>query len=208
MIVTQIKKQKKNPSRYSIFLDGEFAFGLYDDTILKYGLKSGDNLASNLIEKIRIEDELIFGKRIIYKYLSRRARTIKEVETKLTQLEVSRKTVNEVIDYFLETGYLNDVKFTKEFIETKIRRKPTGSKLIQIKLKQKGVKEETIDEVIGEVYTQNQELEKALEAAQKYISRNRAIAADNFTMQSRLYRYLVSRGFQSDTILEVIKEFN
>lgn len=80
--------------------------------------------------------------------------------------------------------------------------------MIQIKLKQKGVKEETIDEVIGEVYTQNQELEKALEAAQKYISRNRAIAADNFTMQSRLYRYLVSRGFQSDTILEVIKEFN
>ena len=34
MIVTSIEQQKKDKSRYSVFIDGEFAFGLIMDDIL------------------------------------------------------------------------------------------------------------------------------------------------------------------------------
>ena len=39
MIVTEIKQQKKDKSRYSVYIDGEFAFGLIMDDILYFKLK-------------------------------------------------------------------------------------------------------------------------------------------------------------------------
>jgi regulatory protein len=49
MKITRIEKQIKFKNRYNIFLDGEFAFGLYDDTILKFGLRTNDELSDEII---------------------------------------------------------------------------------------------------------------------------------------------------------------
>ena len=44
MIVTEIKQQKKDKSRYSVYIDGEFAFGLIMDDILYFKLKEGEEI--------------------------------------------------------------------------------------------------------------------------------------------------------------------
>ena len=51
--ITQITVQKKRKNRCSIFLDDEYAFGLDQDIVLQFGLKKGDQLAEQQIEKIK-----------------------------------------------------------------------------------------------------------------------------------------------------------
>lgn len=208
MKITKIEKQKKNQSRYNIFIEGEFAFGLYDDSLLKHGLRSGDELTESKVEQIRKEDEFIFGKRSAYNFLSRRQRTVKEVEKKLKQLEVSDLTISEVINYFLETGYLNDEDFSKEFIESKIRRRPTGRRIIKSGLRFKGIEDEMAEDLLKKNYSENLELSKAEEAAKKYLSKNEKRFKDILDKRSKLYRHLVSRGFPMDLVQKVVKDHN
>lgn len=208
MKITKIEKQKKNQSRYNIFVDGEFAFGLYDDTLLKHGLRSGDVLTEKKVEQIRKEDEFIFGKRSAYNFLSRRQRSVNEVEQKLRQLEVSERTISEVIDYFEETGYLSDDKFSKEFIESKIRRRPTGRRIIKNGLRMKGIEDELAENLLRENYSENLELSKAEEAAKKYLMKNEKRFKNVLDRKSKLYRHLVSRGFPIDLIQKVLKDHN
>src|SRR5258706_15900135 len=44
MKVTAIKQQVKRPGRYSIFVDGKFAFGLSESGLISSGLASGQEL--------------------------------------------------------------------------------------------------------------------------------------------------------------------
>ncbi|MGB3366057.1 MAG: hypothetical protein WBA54_01090, partial [Acidaminobacteraceae bacterium] len=38
LVVTDIKAQKKKRDRYSLFVNGKFLMGVYDDLVLEYGL--------------------------------------------------------------------------------------------------------------------------------------------------------------------------
>lgn len=44
MTVTRIEQQKKNKSRYSVYIDGEFAFGLIMEDILYFKLKESEEI--------------------------------------------------------------------------------------------------------------------------------------------------------------------
>ena len=50
--VTGIEMQKRDAQRISIFLDGEFAFGLHQDVLLESGIARGDRLSEERIEAI------------------------------------------------------------------------------------------------------------------------------------------------------------
>ena len=72
MKITGIEQQKKDKTRYNFFIDGGYMFALYDDTILKYGLRKGDALDEKQIKEMREYDEYNYGKRVAYNYLSYR----------------------------------------------------------------------------------------------------------------------------------------
>lgn len=208
MKITKIEKQKRNQARYNIYIEGEFAFGLYDDTLLKHGLRSGDNLSKEKIEQFRKEDEFIFGKRSAYNFLSRRARSVKEVEKKLRQFEISEQTISEVIKYFEDIGYLNDKDYSKEFVESKIRRRPTGRRIIKSGLRMKGIPDEISEDSLIDNYPDELEYNKTIEAAKKYIKKNEKRFKDENDKKSKLYRHLFSRGFPMELVQKVVKEFN
>ena len=52
MTVTRIEQQKKNKSRYSVYIDGEFAFGLIMEDILYFKLKEGEEIPTATYEYI------------------------------------------------------------------------------------------------------------------------------------------------------------
>ena len=37
--ITKIEIQKRNKDRYSIYIDGEYSFGVYENVIIKYALQ-------------------------------------------------------------------------------------------------------------------------------------------------------------------------
>ena len=96
MKITAIEKQKKE-GRYNIYLDGEFAFGLYKESIFDFGLRVNDELDENKITEIRECDETGFGKKVAYGFLNFKQRTEKEVRKKLKEKKISPKSTDKII---------------------------------------------------------------------------------------------------------------
>ena len=97
MKITKIEVQKKDKHRYNIFLDGSFAFGLYEDSVLKYGLRTKDELDEKKIKEMREFDEFGYGKKAAYSFLAYKPRSKKELVKKLKQKKISDKIIEDII---------------------------------------------------------------------------------------------------------------
>ena len=101
MKISKIQKQKKE-NRYNIFLDEEFAFGIYKDTVLKFGLRTKDELSEEKINEIKNYDEYFAGKRIALRFLSYRQRSEREVRDKLKSKRISKNNIDKIKNEVLE----------------------------------------------------------------------------------------------------------
>jgi regulatory protein len=102
--ITQLSVQKKNPHRRSIFLDGEFAFGLNEEIVAKYNLRVGSELENADLLQILQKEEALKAKDAALNYLSVRARSRKEIVDKLTQKGYDRNIVAQVADDLEKMG--------------------------------------------------------------------------------------------------------
>ena len=202
MKITKIEKQKKDRQRYSVFLDGEFAFGLYEDSLVKYGLRTGDELDEKKIEEIKKYDEFGFGKKVAYSFLSYKQRSRNEIVKKLKQKKVSDNTIDEVIELLLKQKYIDDKTYAKNYIDDKINSKPIGKRLAKLKLFEKGIDKELIEETLNESYTEETETELAVRLLSKYEKKLKS--DDPLERKSKCFRYLLSKGFDYETIRRAI----
>ncbi len=52
MQISKIERQKKNPQRYSIFIEEAYAFGIDEQVLLSFAIRKGMTLTEKLIEEI------------------------------------------------------------------------------------------------------------------------------------------------------------
>jgi regulatory protein len=208
MLVTNIERQKRNPQRANVYLDGEFAFGVHVELLAALGLRKGDTLDKEAIEDILSKEEFSLAKNYSLRYLSRRRRTVKELSDKLIQKEFSPQTIDTVIAHLFELKLLNDVEFSKAFVHDIQLRKPSGQRLLRQKLRLKGVPPTVIDEVLSEVVSEKDEENLAMKEAQKLIKRYKTSrkAVEQQKQQQRLAQHLARRGFRWATIMPVVKK--
>ena len=204
MLITQISRQKKDRKRYNLYLDGEFYCGLYDDTILKFGLCKGDEITEKKINEIASFDEYIYGKKIAFDYLSYRIRTVSEIKKKLKQKEISGESAEKVLKHLAELGLTNDEEFARVFINEKIKRKPVGKKVLRQKLFEKGINKELGDNVLEKIFSEVDEKELALENFRKYFPK--LVGTEIHSQRKKTFDYLARKGFDFDIINQIIKE--
>jgi len=201
MKISKIEKQKKE-NRYSIFLDGEFEFGIYKDTVLKFGLRTKDELSEEKIDEIKDYDEYYAGKRIALRFLSYRQRSEREIRDKLRSKKISNSNIDKIITTLSELNFINDEQFAKLFLDSYLRKKPMGGRLISIKLLEKGIKKDIIGKVLTENYNEAEELEKCNELLKKYIKKVKS--KNEMEKKRKCYQYLLSRGFDNELVREII----
>lgn len=204
MKITLIEPQKKK-GRYNIYIDGQFSFGIYEDTLVKFGLRKNDELSENKIKEIRDYDEINFGKKVAYKYLSYKQRSEKELRDKLIKSKISPKNVNKIIKFFKEHNFINDELYVKSLIDSKVSKKPVGKKLLENKLRQKGISKDLIESTIDLYIDNNKEEENALILLKKYIKKIDKYPLDK--QKQKAFRYLLSRGFEYEIISNIIQKF-
>lgn len=197
--VTAITQQKRS-TRVNIFIDEQFAFGLSKKTMVDFDLHNGKVLTAKEISEILEKDQLTKALEKSFRLLGIRLRSQKELEKKLKEKEFAPEIIKKTIDRIKELSYLDDKKFARAWVESrKLSRK--GKYVILRELKQKGVAEEIVKKTIS-CYTPNQELEIALELAEKKIKTYKDL--DKFKIRQKLSRFLASRGFGWDTIIKVL----
>lgn len=204
MTITTIEQQKRNKKRWNIYIDGEFACGVAEDTLLKFGLRTNDELDKKTLDKIKDFDEFVYAKKIAYDFLSYRSRSNSEIEKKLKSKEISSDTIKKTLKHIQELGLLNDEDFAKQLISDKLKRKPVGKRVLMQKLFQKGVNKSVSEKVLEQVFTPENEKELALKNFKKLLPKIKA--QDRNTQRKKTYELLARRGFDYDIINEIIQE--
>ena len=105
-------------------------------------------------------------------------------------------SINNALDMLEGYGYLNDKYYAQNFVKAKQNQK--GKMYIVSSLKQKGVSDDIINEVLQDFAT---EQDVVIELAQKYL-KNKVI--DDKTKE-KLFRHLISKGFEFGEVNSAIK---
>ena len=203
--ITQITVQKKRKNRCSIFLDDEYAFGLDQDIVLQFGLKKGDQLAEQQIEKILLNEEKKKAKDRALNFLSYRDRSEKEIRTKLKDVGYNEQIIDWVIKELKRLKFLDDKRFAQSYAQTQMITRPMGEYFLKRELKQKGINSELIEQTVEKVYEEKDQFSVAMELAQQRKKRYQNI--DDMKMKKRVSDFLLRRGFGWDVVSEVLEQW-
>ena len=204
MLVTAITQQKKDATKYNIFIDGEYAFALPMQDILYFKLKEGEEVAEETV--VFIQKNLIYIKAqdTALHFIGYKMRTVKEIRQKLTEKEFAEETIDEVIAFLEKYGYADDREYCRKYIKEKLRMKPKSGYALKIELKQRGVSSRIIDEVMAE--TEVDEEGDAFRWLEKK-SRGQWPPADE-KQKKKYYDFLLRKGYSYDIIGEAFRQMN
>ncbi len=204
MRITKIEGQKHNPSRKNIYIDGEFALGISAETLLRFGLRTGDEIGEQKLKALHAAEELQGAQRAALQLLARRPRTEKEIRERLREKEFGEEEIDQAVASLRSSGFLDDEAFARAFIQDQLSVRPKGPLAIKRRLLLLGVKKETIDRVLNEAFQERSLNDVALDVAMKFlrkISHN-----DPRSKREKLAGFLSRRGFSWDVIAEVMNK--
>ena len=136
--------------------------------------------------------------------LNYRERSRREVRDKLERKKFSAPVIAEVLEKCEDLGLIDDEKFARLWIRSRIRFKPRSAWLIGRELREKGIKEEMIGPILEEEYPAEEERETVRSLASRRIRYYRR--DDRETARRKLYAYLARRGFSGDMISKAVAE--
>jgi regulatory protein len=143
-------------------------------------------------------------------YVSIHPRSVHEIrsyiEKKIAQWKVSPALLDTVMNRLIELGYADDVKFVGLYIESMNRSRPKGRMLIRMELQRKGVSRDSIGLALEGL--KNDELHTELDLARNTATKKlRSLKRyDKTSQRTKIYSFLVRRGFDTKTISLVIDE--
>jgi len=204
--ITSIETQAKRKDRFSVFLDGEFAFGLSEGVLLESGVAKGDMLSEERIQEILHLEERRQAKEKAMRLLAVRARSAKEIADRLRLAKYSQAITDWTIAELLRLKLLDDAEFAVQYARSRLSTRPVGEYLLRRELKQKGIPEEEIEKAITTAFAASSEVELARELAAK---RKRACGnIDRMKAKQRVSDFLLRRGFGWNIVAEILENWD
>jgi regulatory protein len=187
MKITKITVQQKNSSRYSIFVDNQYAFSLSDIGLLDSGLVTGQEVTEEAVEKLKDLSELDKYYQKILNLLSLRARSSYEIETYLKRHDCPSSMTKIILNKLSKNNYINDNLFAISWINNRQLLRPRSKIKLISELREKGLSKEVISQAMDEVDIDDST------ALLSIIEKKRKLS--KFKDDSKLIQYLISQGF-------------
>lgn len=195
--ITDIQQQKNNPNRYSIYVDGKYAFPMSANSLLSSGLYPNQEVSEQDLLKIREQAGYAKAYDQALNYISLRKRTQKEVKDYLRRKEYDDTVIDHVIERTIDLKLLDDSDFAASFVRDRQLLKPRSKRQLTAELRKKGASPEAIESALAEVGEDDE-----LEALQDVIQKKGRRYAD----QSKLIQYLLGQGFDYGLIKRALEE--
>lgn len=190
--ITGLEFQKRNNERVNIYLDGEYAFGL--DAVEAARLRKGQILSDDEIASLKAQDDRNQAFDRSVRFLSYRPRSRTEVERYLRGKAIQADVISDVIARLERAGYIDDEAFARFWLENRERFKPRGQSALRYELRQKGVS----DEIIGQMLSEVDDEASAWRAIESRLSHWADLPSDEF--RKKVVGHLSRRGFDYNTI--------
>ena len=155
-----------------------------------------------MLIKLSKDEKLILEK--MRSYCMYQERCIQEVKKKLTRLQVVPKTKSKIINHLIDDDYLNEVRFTKSFIQGKLRIKKWRRIKLNYELKIRGVKKFIIDEEINKISKEDY-YDYFNEFSNNKI---KTLKGSKEQKKRSFINYFTYRGWENNLIYEKLNEIN
>lgn len=197
--ITDMQIQKSNKARANLYIDGEFAFGVEMLTVMKLGLKIGQEVSEEKLQEAVFDSEKTVAFEKAIDYLSRSMKTEKQIRDYLYKKGYTPQVVHYVVDKLVDYRYVDDNAYARAYVEQNSKTK--GSRRLKQELQQKGIDRNKAEEFASVPQEVSQQSAQAL--AQKYMKNK---PTDLKTLQ-KLQRYLLSRGYDFDTVNGIVRTY-
>lgn len=202
--ITSITAQKR-PGRFNVFLDGNYAFSVSEDVLLKFQLLKGKELDSTDLEEIFKADDLSKAFNKALDYLSYSLRTEKETRQKLAKEGLEDDVIEPVIKKLTEMKLLNDSEYAKSYVRTMAKTTAKGPKVIANSLKEKGISPYDTEDALLE-YPAEMQLENALKIAKKTVFKSKKKSFNE--CNQKITQTLLNKGYSSEMAAQVRRSLN
>ena len=197
--ITDMQIQKSNKTRANLYIDGQFAFGVEMLTVMKLGLKIGQEVTEQKLQEAIFDSEKSVAFEKAMDYLSRGMKTKKQMTDYLFKKGYVPQVVYYVVDKLIDYKYVDDDTYARLYVEHNSSNK--GNRRLSQELQQKGIARDQAEQFANIPKAEQEENAAALAA--KYM-RNKT--NDVKTLQ-KLQRYLLSRGYDYDTVNGIIRAY-
>jgi len=139
------------------------------------------------------EEEAAAAEAALVRKLRTRSLSIREARAVLRERDLDEACAEEIIERFIEHGYLDDAKLAEQLIHSGVERKGQGRMMLAQSLSKRGIPREVVDAALAEL--PDDEYERALAFARQ---KARPLASvDRDTALRRLSGQLARRGYGS-----------
>lgn len=137
-------------------------------------------------------------KKILH-YCDYQDRCKKEIFTKLNTFKLVDDDRNFIVDFLNDEGYINDERYCRSYVKSKLSLKKWGVNKIKISLISKGVDRDIIDTVVSEI-----DQDSYKEELIKLLENKKINESDPYKRKAKLMRYAVGKGYSLSMVMEVL----
>lgn len=203
--ITKIEIQKKNKDRYSVYIDGAYSFGIYENVLIKYDLKKGMKIEEDFLEDVLKKEEQECANNYGLRLLNFKMRTEQEIRRRMKEKEYTEDVIDITIEYLYYLNYLDDEEYARKFIKDKSNLKNMGKERIKRELYAKGIDKEIINIQIEDIVDDDDEYEKAMEMAVKKLETTYK-NDDKNAKYRKLGGFLQRKGYSMNIVFKILKE--
>jgi len=138
------------------------------------------------------------------KLLSVRARSVKEIRTRLSDKGVDGYVLEKVIEKLLDLNYLDDAEFAGQWTRHLALNLLYGNRRIEASLREKGIPETIIGKAISD---NREELDEKAALLRVLNKKLKGLETQNLDQKhrARLARMLAGRGFSTSLIFDTLR---
>ena len=187
--ITALRAGKGRRKKVNIFLDGEFVFSLDTELVAQENLQIEQVLSTEQIETLKKSDNFKRCFDAAVHYLSYRPRSEPELRQRLRRRGFNDDSIETVITRLKKLDLVDDTAFAQFWKENRESFSPRSQWLTRLELKQKGVSEDIIDQVVDTIDDEDSAYRAALKKA-------RSLSMTDYqSFRRRLGEHLKRRGF-------------
>ena len=201
--ITDIQSHSQFPSHHQLFLDDKPFVVLPANLVENFGLRIGLEIESQTIEKLIAADEAMRAKNYALGLLRENIYSKTQMERQLEREGFREQTIKTIIMELINSGHIRDRLFAEKWVQRRLKSNPRGRTVLKQELIDKGVDTKTAEQVLAEVKVED-EARLALQIAQKQSQKYKNLPAH--VAKRRLHGFLARRGFESETILQIIEQ--
>ena len=143
-----------------------------------------------------------FARAILLRRLEDQPRSRAELAESLAKKNVPAEVAVALLDRFEEVGLINDADFARQWVQSRQRTRGLAPRVLAMELRRKGVDDEIISEVLGELDPAD-----ARETAHRLVQKKlRSMASlDDTTRIRRLTSMLARKGYAPQLAFDVVR---